>query len=450
MGLMQTSAMPYRRRQFLLHLGALFGAPASLAISTREATPALPWLAFRPAAFDVTTDSASIWLCADGEGSARIQYGAAGQWDRSTLSELATLSQSTDHTAIVRLKGLADDTRYQYRIADADGKPRDAGFASGSFATAPVANRDFSFAFSADTHARHRPFKLFELMLEKKPDFFIHLGDTVYADSPRSQFRPTLEHYRMKHREIRSDPHLQRFLSEVPTFAIWDDHEVENDFTAGHPAIATGRQAFLEYWPVAGALPNDPTILYRHFKWTPACEFFILDTRQYRDVGESGPGIGKTVLGARQLEWLKRVLKASSAQFKFICSSVPFHHNGVDKWGGFKAERRHLVEFIRDERIRNVVILSADLHAAADLSDERTGLIEFLVGPIAAPLQLASAPNARTRDTARPGSYVGDEYNFGLIRVTYPHGRDGRATLRHQVIDARNEIRYSREIVATG
>ena len=447
---MQTSLMPYRRRQFLLQLGALFGVPASLAISTREAKPELPWLAFRPAAFDVTTDSASIWLCADGERSARIQYSAAGQWDRSTLSELATLSQSADYTASVRLKGLAADTRYQYRIADADGKPRDADFASGSFATAPSAHRDFTFAFSADTHARHRPFKLFDLMLEKKPDFFIHLGDTVYADSPRSQFQPTLEHYRKKHREIRSDSHLQRFLSEVPTFVIWDDHEVENDFTGSHPAIAIGRQAFLEYWPVAGATHGDATILYRRFQWTPACEFFILDTRQYRDAGDSGPGIGKTMLGSRQLEWLKRGLKASSAQFKFVCSSVPFHQNGVDKWGGFKAERRHLVEFIRDERIRNVVILSADLHAAADLSDERTGLVEFLIGPIAAPLQQANAPSSRTRDSARAGSYVGDEYNFGLIRVAHPGGVDGRATLRHEVIDARNSVRYSREIVATG
>jgi PhoD-like phosphatase len=138
-------------------------------------------------------------------------------------------------------------------------------------------------------------------------------------------------------------------------------------------------------------------------------------------------------------------LKASSAQFKFICSSVPFHQNGIDKWGGFKAERREVVDFIRREGLRNVVILSADLHAAGDLSDDKTGLTEFLVGPIAAPLQPALAPNSRTRESARVGSYVGDAYNFGFIRISH---RDGKTVLRHEVIDAKEQVRYSREIIA--
>ncbi|MBK7470728.1 MAG: alkaline phosphatase D family protein [Betaproteobacteria bacterium] len=159
----------------------------------------------------------------------------------------------------------------------------------------------------------------------------------------------------------------------------------------------------------------------------------MLDTRQYRDQGGYGPGVGLTLLGARQLLWLKAGLKASTATFKFICTSVPFHQGGIDKWGGFKVERQALVDFIRREGIRNVVILSADLHAAGDLSDDKTGLIEFLVGPIAAPLQPVLAPNSRTRETARPGSYVGDAYNFGLIRIAQ---REGKSVLRHEVVDA--------------
>jgi hypothetical protein len=107
--------------------------------------------------------------------------------------------------------------------------------------------------------------------------------------------------------------------------------------------------------------------------------------------------------------------------------------------------RRETVAFIRDNKIRNVVILSADLHAAGDFSDEKTGLTEFLAGPIAAPLQPLLASNARTRETARPGSYVGDAYNFGFIQIAH---RDGKVVLRHEVIDASNARRYVREIVA--
>ena len=41
--------------------------------------------------------------------------------------------------------------------------------------------------------------------------------------------------------------------------------------------------------------------------------------------------------------------------------------------------------------------------------------------------------------------YVGDEYNFGLVRISH---RDGNTVLRHEVIDAKQQVRYAREIVA--
>ncbi|MEO8136705.1 MAG: alkaline phosphatase D family protein [Betaproteobacteria bacterium] len=428
------------RRRFLVRIGVFALSPFA-----RRAS-AVPWLSFRPAAFDVTAESALIWVRTDHASTVRVQFAVGADWAGATLSPQAATSEAGDCTAAIVLNDLVPGTRYRYRITDGTGTPREALFPAGEFRTAPTSPRDFTFVFSGDTHARHRPFRLFDLMLEKKPEFFIHLGDTVYADSPRSQFRPALDFYRFKHREIRADPHLQQFLARVPTYAIWDDHEVENDFIGTNPSIPPGRQAFREYWPIRTEGGGDNTVLYRRFQWSPACEFFILDTRQYRDQGESGPGIGRTLLGARQLAWLKTALKASTATFKFIGSSVPFHQNGIDKWGGFKAERRELVAFILRERIRNIVILSADLHAAADLSDEKTGLTEFMVGPIAAPLQSVLAPDSRTRATARPGSYVGDDYNFGLIRVS---SRDGKSVLRHEVIDSGGRVRYARELTAT-
>lgn len=433
------------RRRFLRHLGVLALAP--LPWSSRPAGAATPWLTFRPAVFEVTADGALIWMRSDDDATLRVQYVDGDEWTTAKLSAPLRLSQATDFSGVIALENLAPDTFYRYRIADGEGRPRDAAFAAGSFRTAPRRQRDFAFVFSGDTHARYRPFDLFDVMSASNPHFFIHLGDTVYADSPRSRFRPTLDHYRFKHREIRADTHLQQFLATVPTFAIWDDHEVENDFTAVHPAIPFGRQAFREYWPIRNEPGDASSVLYRRFKWTEACEFFVLDTRQYRDQGEAGAGIGRTLLGQRQLAWLETGLKASAATFKFICSSVPFHLNGIDKWGGFKAERRQLVEFIESENIRNVIVLSADLHAAADLSNERSGIAEFLVGPIAAPLQPAPGSKSQARDLARPGSYLDDAYNFGLIRIS---NAGESLILRLEVVDARGQVRYAREITAAG
>lgn len=433
----------YPRRHFLGCLGALAFAP--LASRARIAGERSAWLSFRPAAFEVTADSAVVWARLDGTRAVRVQYTERDEWSAAKLSGSAIASAATDYTVAVTLAGLDPDTRYRYRIIGADGTARDAAFAAGVLRTAPVARRAFAFAFSADTHARYRPFRLFDVMRATRPDFFIHLGDTVYADSPRSRFEPSLDFYRRKHREIRADLRLQTFLAEVPTFATWDDHEVANDFTAAHPALPIGRQAFGEYWPVRSE-SGDATVLYRRFRWSPACEFFMLDTRQYRDQGERAPAARTTMLGARQFDWLAGGLAESTAAFKFICSSVPFHAHGIDKWGGFKAERRRLVDIIRGERIRNVIVLSADLHAAADLSDARTGVVEFLVGPIAAPLLPPLPPDSHVREAAVRGSYVGDDFNFGLIKV---FERDGEPALRHEVIDSKGLVRYTREIVAS-
>ena len=162
--------------------------------------------------------------------------------------------------------------------------------------------------------------------------------------------------------------------------------------------------------------------------------------------GRARAGRHRTLLGHTQLDWLLDGLRSSTAAFKFLCSPVPFHSNGIDKWGGFKRERKAVVDFVRQRRIRNVVVLSGDLHAAADLSSSRTGLVEFLVGPIAAPLQSVRAGRSPVRDAARAGSYVDDAYNFGWVRVRNRAGMP--LALRHEVIDGANTRRYVREIVA--
>jgi hypothetical protein len=89
--------------------------------------------------------------------------------------------------------------------------------------------------------------------------------------------------------------------------AIWDDHEVANDFDGTHPSMPRGRTAFREYWPNRAA---DRTVLHRRLSWGPAADIIILDTRQYRSPNAMPDGPGKTMLGRRQKEWLKDKLRA--------------------------------------------------------------------------------------------------------------------------------------------
>ena len=131
----------------------------------------------------------------------------------------------------------------------------------GRFRTAPVAADEFTFAWSADIEAAP-PFTIFDGMARRAPRFLVFLGDTVYADFPRTSFEPTLAYYRSGRRENRDDRHLASFLGSTPVYAMWDDHEVQNDFNSTNPYIAQGRQAFGEYWPVSGT-----DMLYRRLAW---------------------------------------------------------------------------------------------------------------------------------------------------------------------------------------
>lgn len=420
------------RRQFLQHLGV---AGTALALPGATFAAERVEASFSGAAFDVTTTEATLW--ARFKAGGRACFAVTAEGGSTTATAPRTVADGTDFVLIERVNNLRPDTRYNVRICDDRVDPVEpTSRASFGFATAPAARRAITFAFSGDVHAQYQPFSIFDRVLERKPEFFIHLGDTVYADQPKRLFKPTLDHYRFKHREIRSDAALQHFLAAVPCVAMWDDHEVENDFIGSHPAIPQGRQAFTEYWPNLNSHGRSANKLYRKLPWSPLADFFLVDTRQYRVPDE-------TILGREQYAWLKRELAASKAPFKFVCTSVPFHSNSPDKWGGFREERDGLKQFIRDENIRTVVFLSADVHAMYDYSNERAHLYEFMVGPLAAPTLFEMQPSARARWAERNKFYLGDERNFGVIRIEPTRGG---ATLTLQVVDSQGKTRYERRV----
>jgi alkaline phosphatase D len=352
------------------------------------------------------------------------------------------VTADTDYTAALSLEGLLPGRDYAYRAVGADG----ARGPIGRFRTAPEGSGEFSFGFSGDIEAGHQPFTLFDSVVRRAPEFFVLLGDTVYADVPRARFVPTVDHYRDKHRENREDPHLARLLAATSVRAMWDDHEVHNDFDGTSPYIHEGRQVFREYWPVRGE-GGDPTVLYRRFAWGPAAEFFVLDCRQYRRPKGDADGPAKTMLGARQKRWLKDGLRASRAPFKFVLSSVPLHGPwGPDRWAGYATERDELLAFVRDERIGGVIVLSADVHAAVDV-DLGTGVREFIAGPIGAWPLCRIVPQARQLLQASGRFFLCDAFNWGLITVR-PEASPPEIELAF--VDHTDAVRHRARIVARG
>jgi len=421
----------HQRRRFLRVAGA---APLALAAGGAAGQPR--GLAFAPACFEATPDSVLVWVAPTDDTRVRIEFGPAGSpMDRA--SEPVAVTGGGRAGAVIPLTSLEPGSAWRYRVVDA---ATGAGLSEeGAFRTATAGPAPFRFAFSADMQESRQPFRMFDVLAGTHPEFFIHLGDTVYADYPSEEFRPSLSYYRGKHAIIRSDPHLQRFLREHVTYATWDDHEIENNCSSDHPHMAQARQAFRDYWPVRAFAPDG---LYRRFTWGGA-DFFMLDTRSYRSRQDMPDGPRKTMLGAVQKRWLKMALVESGARFKFVLTSVPFLGRGSDTWGNYATERDEIAGHLRRHSIRGVIFLSGDYHIARDYSSDSTGLREFQAGPIGAFNLFERVPRARERFQASSRFVFGDGLNFGLWQVD---PAAGRATL--QFIGADGVVMYETVVSA--
>ena len=379
---------------------------------------------------DVTSDGAIIWLRADPGSQITLHYSDERTFSRFRSVGPFAVDKNADHTLRIELDKLDPATTYFYYAAVSGKKP---GYLA-SFLTAPRATdaAKVSFCFSGDSRESYQPFTIMKAVRAQKPDFFLHLGDTIYADLGGPARR--LSDFWAKYRANRNDPDTQLCFFDTSTYVIWDDHEVVNDYFAGNPLAPTGRRAFLDYWPVRRD-PDEADRIYRSFRWGQGMELFLLDTRQYRD-----PAVG-TMLGKAQKDWLLTSLAHSSAIFKFVATSVPMTGGGIDRWDGYPAERAELLRFIKEKRITGVVFLSADLHYAAVTSIPNShGLKDITAGPLAAPLNRVTNGSARRYDF-----FLADNFNFAKITVD-PAAKPVQAFV--EFIDQDNRVFHTTRIRA--
>jgi alkaline phosphatase D len=275
--------------------------------------------------------------------------------------------------------------------------------------------------------------RTYATMLKNRPDFFIHCGDNIYADFPiaaekklpdggiwrsivteeKSKPAETLADYRGNYKYNLLDDNLRAFNAAVPTFALWDNHEVMETWWPDEPLpqkplgekntlvfAARGRRAFHEFMPMRETMA-EPGRVYRKIQYGPLLDVFMLDMRSYRGPDEPhGDSIltpDDYLLGPRQVAWLKRELMRSQATWKVIAADSPIG-NVVDTTGigqadgprGRGLEIADLLSFIKHAGIRNTLWLTADLHyTAAHYYDPNRAVFqdfepfwEFVSGPL--------------------------------------------------------------------
>lgn len=379
---------------------------------------------------EVTSDSAIVWLRAAPGSRVVVQYGKDPALAKFDSTPEFGVREQADFTAQTTLRALDSSSTYYFR-AQVTGR-RPGPIARFKTAPHPDAAAKVSFCFSGDTRETYKPFSVMDAVRAQQPDFFLHLGDTIYAD--RAGAAHTLPEFWAKYRGNRDDAAMQRCFHEMSFYLVWDDHEVANDYLPGHPLAPIGRQAFLDYWPIR-QFAGEPHRIYRSFRWGQAMELFLLDTRQHRD-----PAKG-TMLGRRQKEWLFSNLAAAKSLFKFVGTSVPMSGGGSDRWDGYPKERSELLNFIKDQKITGVVFLSADLHHAAITKiPNGHGLRDITAGPLAAPLnRVTNSANSRYE------YYLALNFNFAKITVD-PTDMQPHALI--EFIDQDNHIFHRTQIRA--
>ena len=443
---------PLSRRRFLLR------AAASTAISAVGgiAKPYLSRAADRPLithgiqSGDVSVDSAVIWARADRPARMLVEVATSDSFKTVERALFVDALPESDFTAKALIEGLPAGQDIFYRICFQDlASPTITGEPMvGRFRTAPRDLRSISFVWSGDTAGQgwgideaRGGMRAYATMLRTRPDFFLHSGDTIYADGPvpaqlttesgrvwrnitseaKSKVAETLDDYRGNYRYNLMDENIRRFNAEVPQIWQWDDHEVVNNWSPGkqlderykskdiHSLVGRARQAWLEYAPMRLQSADDGGRIYRKLSYGPMMDVFVLDMRSYREANDDNLGAAKPFLGREQLDWLKRELKGSQAQWKVIAADMPIGLGvpdgevspGVARWEavangdpgpaqGRELEIAELLGFLRAQQVRNFVFLTADVHycAAHHYHPDRAAFQdfepfwEFVAGPL--------------------------------------------------------------------
>ena len=396
---------------------------------------------------DVIADGAVLWSRTDRPARMVAEVATDPDFrDARRVVGPATLAEN-DFTAKLALSDLPPGRDIHYRIAfDSLADPGSLGApVEGRFRTAPSDRRSVRFVWTGDVCGQgwgidpdRGGLAGFEAMRHVRPDFFIHSGDTVYADQPlaaaqampdggvwrniltpeKAEVAETLAEFRGNHKYNLMDAALQRFNAEVPILAQWDDHETVNNWYPGEKLegddryrvknasllAARANRAFHDFLPLRTP-PLAPERIHRVIPYGPLLDIIFLDLRRFRGPNRAAAGEARSaILGRRQLDWLKGALRASKARWKVIAAGMPLGlvvPDGADAFEavanadngpprGREREIAELLAFLKRQDIRNTVWLAADVHyTAAHYYDPNRAAFqdflpfwEFVSGPI--------------------------------------------------------------------
>ena len=429
------------RRKFLrnasnLSLVAFAGLPTTDLVGKSNPTdePTRPNLIHGIASGDVGAGKGILWSKTDRPSRMIVELSADEQFRKPRRISGPNALVNGDFTCKLQFHQWTRSREVFYRVqfeSLENGKRSPSQV--GRLKLPPMGDSKIRFGWSGDTAGQgfginldDGGMKSYATILNQDPDFFIHCGDVCYSDGPiesttklpdgsiwknlvtegKSKVAETLEEFRAQFRYNLLDDNVRKLNASISTLYQWDDHETTNNWYPGEMLdgdrryqvksasllAARGRQAFFEYLPIRNHLRQQ---IHRQIAYGPNLDLFFLDARSFRGPNSSNRQQKRSgasaFFGNSQLQWLKSALKKSTATWKFICNDMPiglvvtdgdkFENcaNGDGPALGRELEIANLLAFIKENQIRNVVFLTADVHYAAShhYSPERAQFQDF-------------------------------------------------------------------------
>lgn len=414
----------------------------------------------------VTETSARLWIRTSSQADVKIELADNPLFVNSFFSGTKAVEPDKEFSTIIDVAGLQPEQVYFYRIWINNLL---ADFEQRKFHTFPAPGTEaaFSFAFGSCIYSGDPPVaSVFNEMIKHDPKFFINLGDWTYPDTTdatpfnnnyfSNDYNLVKQSYLNK---FRNDYEMDTIFKTTPISYIYDDHDFSNNNSSattvsfsvpikptifGDDFVAIeipyqgserensirGYKDFMPSYP----LVNESRGIYHKFSYGNV-DVFMLDLRAQRSPNQASlkkdsinniwvyePADSQTILGrdhspgegTTQIDWLLSELLSSTADWKFLVSSVPFniaqqeliefgmeiqdsilqlpppYPEGVrgifaamefsDKWAGFPKDIDTLMNFISVNQIKNVIILSGDSHTAAIDDGANSGLPEIMAG----------------------------------------------------------------------
>jgi alkaline phosphatase D len=327
---------------------------------TRPNVPGAPTvpvgpLLMGPLVGHITHDSVNLWAFHHDQAEHNLELVLYDMYDQVISVDMIPPNPQFNNVYQVTVPNLIPNTSYKYGM-----HIQGTRVGQGTFQTAPTAAAasQFDYILASCMNARqYRNQKVWDAMTlnngGKRPDFSILAGDTVYLQEGVDvtvQDGVLLDRVWFRNQEQRDDPYFRNFISHVPTYAVWNDHEYGANNADQHQlGKANSWQAFRSLWANPGYGDNAGNGIYYSF-YHANVHFMVTDDQWFRDPSQ------RNRLGTVQTEWLRQQLVGSTGVFKVIVIGSDIMQRG------WETDLENIGRIVTDNRIEGVLFHSGDVH----------------------------------------------------------------------------------------